>query len=89
MACDSACRYTTFSLITDNASILIVDFKVSLLTLGKRERFLFNCSVAKPDHTIIVDNGQSYATAVDDEVKLIAIINGAIIIVSGHHDIED
>ena len=87
-ALDSACGYAAFSLMSEEASVLTIEFKVNLLAPGKGVRFLFRGSVTKPGRTIIVADGQAYSIGDDGEARLIATMTGTMMTIVGRDDIE-
>jgi uncharacterized protein (TIGR00369 family) len=87
-ALDSACGYAAFSLMSEGAAVLTIEFKVNLLSPGRGERFLFRGSVTKPGRTIVVADGQAYAFGVDGEARLIATMTGTMMAISGREGIE-
>ena len=87
-ALDSACGFAAFSLMSADASVLTIEFKVNLLAPGKGERFLFRGTVTKPGRTIMVADGQAFAFAADGEAKLIATMTVTTMVVTGRDGIE-
>ena len=87
-ALDTACGYAAYSVIDADASILTIEFKVNLMSLGRGERFLFRGEVTKPGSNIIVADGRGYAIS-DGPAKLIASMTGTMMVVRGREDIAE
>lgn len=87
-ALDSACGYAAYSMMSADAAVLTIEFKVNLLAPGRGERFLVRGAVTKPGKTIIVADGQAYAFGRDGEAKLIATMTATLMTVVGRDGIE-
>ena len=87
-ALDSACGYAALSTMPENAAVLTIEFKVTLLAPGKGVRFLFRGSVTKPGRTIVVADGEAYAIGADEEARLIATMTGTMMTVVGREGME-
>jgi uncharacterized protein (TIGR00369 family) len=73
-ALDTACGYAAFSLMSDDAAVLTVEFKTNFLAPARGEQFLFRARVLKPGRTITVCEGQAFAVERGEE-KLIATMS--------------
>jgi uncharacterized protein (TIGR00369 family) len=60
-ALDSACGYAAFSLMSADAAVLTVEFKINLLAPAKGERFSFRSRVIKAGRTLTVCEGEAVA----------------------------
>lgn len=76
-ALDSACGYAAFSLMSSEAAVLTVEFKINLLAPARGERFVFHARVVKPGRTITVCDDQAFGL-VGDKRALIATMNGTL-----------
>lgn len=86
-ALDSACGYAALSVMSHDAAVLTIEFKINLLSPGRGDRFLFRGEVTKPGSTIIVTDGRAYAIA-DGPAKLIASMTGSMMVIRGREGIE-
>ncbi len=85
-ALDTACTYAAYSVITPDAALLTIEFKVNLMSPGRGERFLFRGEITKPGSTIIVADGRAYAVS-DGPAKLIASMTATMMVIRGRNDI--
>jgi len=74
---DSACGYSAFSLMPEDAGILTIEFKVNLLSPAKGDWFQAIGKVKKPGRTITVAEGEMFAYQGEDK-KLIATMVGTL-----------
>ncbi len=81
-ALDSACGYAAFSLMSADAAVLTVEFKINLLAPAAGERFVFRAAVVKPGRTLTVCDARAYAIRDAGEV-LIASMTGTLMAVRG------
>ena len=79
-ALDSACGYAAFSLMTADAAVLTVEFKINLLAPARGDRFLFSSRVVRPGRTITVCEGRAVAVDRKGE-KLVATMTGTMMAV--------
>ncbi|MGI9311615.1 MAG: PaaI family thioesterase [bacterium] len=86
-ALDSACGYAAFSLMAEDAAVLTVEFKISLLAPAQGERFVALGRVVKPGRTITFAHGEAWAQR-GDERKLIAQMNATLMAVVGRDEIR-
>ncbi len=87
-ALDSACGYAAFSLMSADAAVLTIEFKINLMAPASGERFLFRAEVTKPGRTISVADGRAYAVKADGAEKLIATMTATLMAVVGREGIE-
>ena len=71
-ALDSACGYAAFSLMTANAEVLTVEFKISLLAPARGHRFVFQAQVVKPGKTLTFCQARALAKDGNAEPRLVA-----------------
>lgn len=84
---DSACGYAAFSLMSKEAAVLTVEFKVNLLSPAKGDRFRAVGRVKKSGRTISVAEGELFAL-IGGEQKLVATMVGTILSVYGREEIQ-
>ena len=60
---DSACGYAAFSLMSEDAAVLSIEFKVNLLSPAKGEKFKAVGKVRKHRKNITVTEGEFFAYA--------------------------
>jgi uncharacterized protein (TIGR00369 family) len=75
---DSACGYAALSMLTDNAEVLTIEFKVNFLKPAKTKKLNAIGKVLQSGKTLIVCEGFVYD---DSETKLIAKMTATIIII--------
>ncbi|MEM9349304.1 MAG: PaaI family thioesterase [Pseudomonadota bacterium] len=75
---DSACGYAAYSLMEEDAEVLTVEFKTSLLAPAAGERFRFEGRVVKPGRTLMFTEGRAEADG-----KLIATMSATMMAVRG------
>jgi uncharacterized protein (TIGR00369 family) len=73
---DSACGYAALSMLTDNAEVLTIEFKVNFLKPAKTNKLIAIGKVLQSGKTLIVCDGFVYD---DSETKLIAKMTATII----------
>jgi uncharacterized protein (TIGR00369 family) len=86
-ALDSACGYAAFSLMTADAAVLTIEYKVNLLAPGKGQRFRMVGEVLKPGRTITVVEGQAWAIDEGRE-KLVATMNATLMAIFGRDGVH-
>ena len=74
---DTACGYTAFSLMPDNAAVLTIEFKINLLSPAKGDRFRAVGKVKKPGKNITVTQGELFSHT-NEEEKLVATMVATI-----------
>ncbi|MCP4316684.1 MAG: PaaI family thioesterase [Hyphomicrobiales bacterium] len=87
-ALDSACGYAAFSLMSADAAVLTIEFKINLLSPARGEQFIFRAGVTKPGRTITVADGSAFAVDECGDEKLIATMTGTMMAVIGREGIE-
>jgi uncharacterized protein (TIGR00369 family) len=85
---DSACGYAAFSLMSEDAAVLTIEFKVNLLSPAKGEKFRAFGKVKKAGKIITVTEGELFSYW-DGEKKLIASMAGTIMSVYEREGIEN
>lgn len=86
-ALDSACGYAGLTLMSADAAVLTIEFKINLLSPAKGQRFRMEGRVLKPGRTITVTEGRAYAIDEGRE-KLIATMGCTLMCVQGR-DLAD
>lgn len=81
-ALDSACGYAGFSLMTEDAGVLTIEFKINLLAPAKGQRFRCEGRVLKPGRTIVLAEGRAFAIDGGQE-KLCATMHCTLMAVQG------
>ena len=84
---DSACGYAAFSLMTADAAVLTIEYKINLLAPAKGQRFRMVGQVLKPGRTITVVEGQAWAIDEGRE-KLVATMNATLMAVIGRDGVH-
>ncbi|WP_374665969.1 PaaI family thioesterase [Ramlibacter sp.] len=87
-ALDSACGYAGFSLMTADAAVLTIEFKINLIAPAEGERFRMEGVVIKPGRTVTVTEGRAYALKGGRE-KLIATMGATLMAVRGRENIQN
>lgn len=86
-ALDSACGYAGFSLMTADAAVLTIEFKINLLAPAEGERFRMEGLVVKPGRTVTVTEGRAWALR-DGRSKLVATMGATLMAVRGRDGIQ-
>ena len=86
-ALDSACGYSGFTLMPDDAAVLTIEFKINLLAPARGESFRFEGRVLKPGRTVTVCEGKAFALSGSNE-KLVAAMSCTLMCVQGRDDIS-
>ena len=76
-ALDSSCGYAAYSLMSDDAAVLTVEFKTNLLAPAEGEYFIFRGRVIKPGRTLTLCDSQAFAVRNGSE-KLVATMTGTL-----------
>lgn len=84
---DSACGYAAFSLMSEEAGVLTVEFKTNLLAPAKGDQFRAVGKVVKSGRTLSFTQGECIALS-DDGEKTVATINATIMAVYGRSDVD-
>ncbi|MCP4266818.1 MAG: PaaI family thioesterase [Candidatus Brocadiaceae bacterium] len=74
---DSACGYAAFSLMSEDAAVLTIEFKINLLSPAKGSFFRAVGVVKKSGRNITVAQGELFSYR-DDEKKLVATMTGTM-----------
>ncbi len=74
---DSACGYAAFSLMSADAAVLTIEFKVNLLSPAKGDNFIAKGKVIKPGKNITVATGEMFAQE-GNKQKLVASMSGTL-----------
>ena len=80
-ALDSACGYAAFSLMSANAGVLTVEFKISLLAPARGQRFIFQAQVVKPGKTLTFCEARALAEDGSAEPRLVASMTATLMAV--------
>ncbi len=86
-ALDSACGFAAFSLMPEDAEVLTVELKVSLLAPARGSNFLITGRVIKPGRTLTFTQGEAFAIDGDRETR-IATITATMMTVRERPDIR-
>ena len=86
-ALDSACGFAAFSLMPEDAEVLTVELKVSLMAPARGERFLIEGEVIKPGRTLMFTEGRAFALQ-DGKPRQIAAITATMMVVRERPDIR-
>jgi uncharacterized protein (TIGR00369 family) len=84
---DSACGYAGFSLMSANAAVLTIEYKINLLAPAQGQRFRMEGVVIKPGRTVSVAEGRAWAIEEGRE-KLIATMACTLMAVVGRQDVR-
>jgi len=78
MIVDTACGYAAYSMMSPEAAVLTVEFKVNFVSPAKGERLIARGRVLKPGRTLMVCQGDVYAVN-DGREKLVATMLATMI----------
>jgi uncharacterized protein (TIGR00369 family) len=84
---DTACGFAAFTLMPEDAGVLTVEFKLSLLAPGRGQRFRFSGRVVKPGRTLVFTEATAHATDGGSE-RLIATMSATMMAVTGRDDVK-
>jgi uncharacterized protein (TIGR00369 family) len=84
---DTACGFAAFTLMPEDAGVLTVEFKLSLLAPGRGRRFRFAGRVLKPGRTLVFTEASAHA-AQDGAERLIATMTATMMSVTGRDDVK-
>jgi uncharacterized protein (TIGR00369 family) len=79
-ALDTACGYAAFSLMSPEAAVLSIEFKINLLAPAQGDHFRIIGRVIKPGRTITVCQAEAFACR-GDQSKLVASMTGTMMAV--------
>lgn len=74
---DNACGVAAFTLMPEEADILTVEFKTTLLAPARGERFVFKAEVVKPGRTLTFCEARAFAEH-EGKTNLIATMSGTL-----------
>ncbi|TWA90400.1 PaaI family thioesterase [Bradyrhizobium stylosanthis] len=74
---DNACGVAAFTLMPEEADILTVEFKTTLLAPARGERFVFKAEVVKPGRTLTFCEARAFAEH-EGKTTLIATMSGTL-----------
>ncbi len=86
-ALDSAAGYAAFSLMEEDAAVLTIELKTSLMNPAAGDHFIFRARVEKPGRTITFVNATAYALNKGIEKK-VATLSGTMMAVRGREDVQ-
>ena len=76
---DSACGYAAYSLMSETASVLTVEFKSNFVSPARGERFVARGVVRKSGRTLMVANGEVHAHGSDlTEPRLVSMMQATM-----------
>jgi len=76
---DSACGYAAYSLMSDTASVLTVEFKTNFCSPARGETFVAHGVVRKSGRTLMVANGEVHAVSTgEEEPRLVAMMQATM-----------
>ena len=84
---DSAAGYAAFSLMPNDAEVLTIELKTSLLSPAKGERFRFEGNVIKPGRTITFCDAVAVAIDSKGNEQQIATMTATMMNVIGREDL--
>ncbi len=87
-ALDSACGYAASTLMSQDAGVLTIEFKINLLAPAQGPRFRMEGVVVKPGRTISVAEGRAWGIAEDGQERLIATLGATLMTVVGRDGIR-
>lgn len=87
-ALDSACGYAAFSMMSEDAAVLSIEFKTNLMRPARGERFVARARVVKPGRTVTFCEASAFAITGDKET-LVASMSGTMMAVRGRAEVQD
>ena len=84
---DSACGYAAFSLMSADAGVLTVEFKINLVAPARGESFVARGRVLKPGRTLSVCAGEVFGVT-DGEEKLVATLQSTVMAIHDRPDVD-
>ncbi len=86
-ALDTAAGFAAYTLMPEDAGVLTVELKTSLMAPAKGQRFNIHARVLKPGRTLIFT--EAVATAIDGEsAREIARLSATMMVVQGRDDVK-
>ena len=86
-ALDSACGYAASTLMSADAGVLTIEYKINLLAPAQGTLFRMEGLVVKPGRTITVTEGRAWALDEGRE-KLIATMGATLMTITGRPDVK-
>lgn len=86
-ALDSACGYAAFSLMAEDAAVLTVELKTSLMAPADGNHFLFRAQVLKPGRTLTFAEATAFALK-DGAERPVARMSATLMAVTGRTDVQ-
>jgi uncharacterized protein (TIGR00369 family) len=83
---DSACGYAAFSLMSADAAVLSIEFKVNLLAPARGERLVARAEVKRAGRTITVCTADAHAVE-GERSKVVATMLATMMCVRGREDL--
>ncbi|MEY4653727.1 MAG: hypothetical protein RI884_2308 [Pseudomonadota bacterium] len=87
-ALDSACGYAAATLMSADAGVLTIEFKINLIAPAEGQRFRLVGQVVKPGRTVTFTEGQAWAIDAQGNEKLIATMGATLMAVTGREGIR-
>lgn len=84
---DTACGFAAYTLMPPGSGVLTVEYKVSMLSPARGERFRFTGRVVKPGRTLIFTEGEAFAIAGGVE-KRISTLTATMMTVTDREDVK-
>lgn len=84
---DSACGYAAFSLMEEDAAVLTVELKTSLMAPADGDSFLFHAEVLKSGRTLSFAEATAIARK-DGAERLVAKMSATLMAVTGRADVR-
>jgi len=86
-ALDTAAGFAAYTLMPEDAGVLTVELKTSLMAPAKGQRFNIHARVLKPGRTLIFT--EAVATAIDaDHEREIARLTATMMVIQGRDDVK-
>jgi uncharacterized protein (TIGR00369 family) len=85
---DSACGYAAFSLMPENAGVLTIEFKISLLAPAQGDYLVATGRVKKPGRNITFAEGEIHGFT-DGQQKLVATMSASMMTILGREGVVD
>lgn len=85
---DSAAGYAAFSLMPEEAEVLTIEFKTSLMAPAKGGRFRFQGHVVKSGRTITFTEAEAFALVDGENNRKLATLTATMMTVTGRDDVK-
>ena len=86
---DSAAGYAAFSLMPEEAAVLTVELKTSLLAPARGQRFCFVGQVTKPGRTITFTTAEAIGIDEDGKETKIAMLSATMMAITGRQSVRE